>query len=493
MSKEKNYSYIMQWIKKYDIDLFECICDLCLESAFIPHKKSNGITFILPDKNSEIRKNILEHAYQESENMNTAEAIKLLDSLIINDYFPDIPTFEKYKMNNIIIINRLKIKMDIKKVKNNNIVFKNNLIIEPMNKFNENVKKDEETNKYNIAVWKMIEGNSYLDGTKISEQQLINKTKSSHNYRQLFSNFIENNFIQNIINNNIYLFSVFKILTFLQLKHKKEYIKIKFIIDPDPIITFYLLIEPYKNDSNYLISDEILSENLINNILKSDNLCINLVKKEYKKMVLENDNTIIIENIDEIRDRISNDIGRNISLYSIESYKSLEIKNTINKMESVLPESLFNHYNKNNNKRLWQDEFRFIIGEDIKNMHLETFIKTKISHFMKICNKIKMYYTGNNYSEELTINNENDISKILPNCFKDRINIIICFVKSCDFLFTVKNHEHYHNNRLCRHTYALNNLNSEINEDDIDFSFSYQLKKYIDNGKTYEDLVNTIS
>lgn len=499
MSKEKKYSYIMQWIKKNDIELFDCICDLSMENAFIPNKKSNGITFILPDNNSKIRENILLNTYEETEDLeerNTNKAITLLESLILNDYFPNVKTFEKYNNNGIMIINRLKIKMDIKKIKNNTVIFNNGLIIEDLSIFNENVKKDENNNKYNIAIWKLIEGNSYTDGTKISEQQMLSEIKSNKNYRSFFTQFVENEFIKNIINNNdnnVYLIYVFKILIYLQLKHKSEYIKIKSIIDPDPIITFYLIVEPYKLD-NYLIPNSIFSENVINSFMKNNKIYIDEIKNSYKNMLFDTDNDNIINNVNLIKERILNDVGRNVSLYSMESYKILENTNVINKIESILPENLFNHYKKNNYKKIWQDEFRFIIGEDIKNMYLESTIKTKIFYFDKICNKIKTFYTGNNYSNELNINNENDISKILPNCFKDKVTILLCFVKSCDFLFTLRKDIHYHDDRICRHSFLLNKLNTNHHDDDeIDVSFSYQLKKYIDNGKTYEDLINNIS
>lgn len=58
--------------------------------------------------------------------------------------------------------------------------------------------------------------------------------------------------------NNPYLNTVVRLLTFLKNNYTPKYEKILPVIDYDLLVTYYLLMEPYKTRKEFLIEDNIL-------------------------------------------------------------------------------------------------------------------------------------------------------------------------------------------------------------------------------------------
>lgn len=461
-SKLVKYCRIYQWIEKHDPEFAECIRDLCLEGALSPYKEINGITFLMPDKTSKLRENIIKYTYSNKEGADADAAIKLIESLIITDLIPDIKAFETIKKNNISIGNRLRYRFYITDIKNNHVLFKNGLKLEPVTNFNTIAKKEysNTSNKLNLAVWKIIDGEPPMEGDKHELQRkvkggandclcLINPlSKLMDNYRAEFAVKIEEDYLNSIKSlsthtNNQYLAVVLKILSYLHDKKKEAYVRVKPLLDIDPIITFYTLIEPYKSDGSYIIPKEELNDDVLKSILvnASDHKDAADEYKRFLSQRIDIGNVKIFSNpIDVINavhfirnDLLNNVIVKELLNRILEVYMALEKSNCINGISPILPESLFQHYNANHNKRMWQDEYRFLLGECLRSLKIEPDIKNKINIFNNIRNKLKEEVPGNDYSQELSI--MNNTNYLLTACIKDRKKILQYFITSSDFLF----------------------------------------------------------
>lgn len=462
-SKLVKYCRIYQWIEKHDPELAECIRDLCMEGALSPYKGINGITFLMPDKGSALRNNIIKYTYSNKEGADADMAIKLIESLIIIDIIPDTKSFEVAHKKSISIGNRLRFKLEITDVKNNTVLFKNGLKIEPVTSFNLIARKEYGTNnKLNLAVWKIIDGEPPLDGAKHEPPRFTGKsgageecaclltpiTKLSDNVRTECAIKVEEDYLVSINGssthtNNPYLAFVLKLLSYLHDKRRDTYVRIKPILDIDPIITFYILLEPYKSEGAYLIPREELSDEVLKHILDTANDYKD-ASDEYKRFLaqrIEMPNVKIFSHTLEVingvhiirNDLLNNVIVKELLQRILDVYSGLEHSNCINGISPILPDSLFQHYNTNHNKRLWQDEYRFLLGECIRSLKIEPDRHNKINIFNNIRNKLKGDVPGNNYSQELTI--MNNTNYLLTACLKDRRKILQYFITSSDFLF----------------------------------------------------------
>lgn len=531
-SKLVKYCRIYQWIEKHDSEFAECIRDLCLEGALSPHKDINGITFLMPDKGSKLRENIIKYTYSNKEGADADMAIKLIESLIVTDLIPDIKTFETIKKNNISIGNRLRFRLHINDIKNNHVLFKNGLKLEPVNTFNTIAKKEYSTssNKLNLAVWRIVEGEPPIEGDRHEIKRkpkidggsdclcLINPlSKLVDNYRAEFAILVETEYSNSIKSftthtNNQYLSVVIKILTYLHDKKKDAYIRIKPLLDIDPIITFYIILEPYKTEGTYLITKEELSDEVLKYILSSTNSYKD-ASNEYKKFlsqIIDMPNVKIFSNpldvinsVHMIRNELLNNVlVKELLHHIIEVYMALEKSNCINGINPILPETLFQHYNTNHNKRMWQDEYRFMLGECLKSLKVEPDVKMKINIFNNITNKLKEDIPGNNYSQELVI--MNDSNYLLTACLKDRKKILQYFITSSDFLFFTNGLDCIVTNAAPKvteyiNTYGFNNRNNfaskELNSIDmrpsieISRSFAEHYKRLKEMGVSDEDIL----
>jgi hypothetical protein len=113
-----------------------------------------------------------------------------------------------------------------------------------------------------------------------------------------------------------------------------------------------------------------------------------------------------------------------------------EIKSVINEQQhisNIFPETLVAHYQNNHNKRLWQDEYRFIIGECLRTMKTEPDAAARLVVFNNLCNSLKVHLRGDDYSSELCIMNYSEYP--LVSCVRDRVRMMQYFVNSPDFLY----------------------------------------------------------
>lgn len=456
--KVQKYCSIFNWISDHDEMFAEVMVELCLKDIANTTGKYPSITFLMPK--GKFRDEIIEMAYS-----NTPEkAVDSIISLVIPYGFPTVESFNKALPTQI--GNKLRFVFpEIIDKNSKSVNFGGKLVIKPAS--NKLVPRD----KYNIYVWDIESGQPPSNVNKyVAKQEYIipegsrqikgahecatdTITQLSKNYRAIFAQSVEEiarSDINKIYTKNVYLPIVVLLLKELITKDNYQlFIKVRSVLDIDPFITFYLLLEPYKLVGERLISDDIFTKKLLDSILvnyKNVQDVVNEYQRILNKQIKSsasafNKTTELIDAINELRNKLLNDVdSRSLAEELIKVYKNLEDKNEIKGVSAksvvipnVFPNSLDIHYKNNHNKRLWQDEFRFIVGECLRSMKTELDIEHRINVFNNLCNTLKQTLRGDNYSEELCIMNSS--SYVLSSCIRDRIRMIQYFVNSPDFLF----------------------------------------------------------
>jgi hypothetical protein len=454
--KVQKYCRIFNWIQDNDEEFADVMVNLCVDRIADTTKKIPSITFLMPK--GKLRTQIIDLAYS-----NTPEkAVDMIISLVIPYGFATVESFNN--ANATQIGNKLRYLFPkIVKQNSKNVSFGDKLVIKPNNSL---VPRDN--NK--IYLWDIEAGeppnnlNKYVEKQEYiipdGSRQIKGRAECSSDPllelngkpRAIFAQQIEQlvrDEIQKIHSKNPYLIAVIHLLNkLLEKPHYSLFIKIKPILDVDPIITFYMILEPYKLVGEYIISDDIFNQRFFNAILKSRNTIVdpaNEYRNILNKVVEDNSNVFtntkgIIDIVNDIRNRLLNETeARLLPEEVLNIYNTFEEKNEIksysNKsvLTKILPESLVAHYQNNHNKRLWQDEYRFIIGECLRTMKTEPDAVTRGIIFNTLCNTLKTTLRGDYYSDELCIMNTSDYA--LTTCIRDRIRIMQYFVNSPDFLY----------------------------------------------------------
>lgn len=455
--KVQKYCRIFNWIQDYDEEFAEVMTNLCIDRIADVSKRYPSITFLMPK--GKFRTEIIDLAYSTT----PEKAVDIIISLVLPYGFSSIESFNNAKQNQI--GNKLRyVFPKINKPNDKNVNFGDKLVIKSsQNKLvpRDNVKiytwdidSGEPPNNYN----KYVEKQEYVlpDGSRQttggSNCKLDPITELGTKSRAIFAQSIEQlvrDEIQKIHNKNPYLPVVVLLLQkLLEKSNYQIFLKIRPILDVDPIITFYILVEPYKLVGEHLVSDDIFNQRLFNSIIKMKNIFEDPAN-EYRKILnrpvdataaVFTNPKHVVDVVNDIRNKLLNETeARLLPEEIIHIYNYLEEKNEIKAVSgtpniiNVFPESLVAHYQNNHNKRLWQDEYRFIIGECLRTMKTEPDSEAREVVFNNVCNTLKTTLRGDSYSDELCIMNNSDY--VLTTCVRDRIRMMQYFINSLDFLF----------------------------------------------------------
>lgn len=455
--KVQKYCRIFNWIQDYDEEFAEVMTNLCVDHIADTNKKHPSITFLMPK--GKLRTEIIDLAYS-----NTPErAVDMIISLVLPYGFSTIESFNNAPASQI--GNKLRYVFPKVVKPNDKIVnFGDKLVIksahpklvprdnakiyvwdiesgQPPNNFNKYVDKQE---------YVIPEGSRPMKGG--AECSLDPLAQLNSKPRAIFAQTVEQwvrDEIQKIHSKNPYLPIVVLLLQrLLEKQNYQVFLKVRPILDIDPIITFYILLEPYKLVGEYLVSDDIFNQRLFDAILKARNI-FDDPADEYRKILNRpiednvaafNNTRGVIEAVNGLRNKLLNDTeARMLPEEILRIYNHLEEKNEIKSsseagtISNILPESLVAHYQNNHNKRLWQDEYRFIIGECLRTMKTEPDSEARAVVFNNLCNTLKINLRGDDYSNELCIMNNSDYP--LTACVRDRVRMMQYFINSPDFLF----------------------------------------------------------
>lgn len=231
-----------------------------------------------------------------------------------------------------------------------------------------------------------------------------------------------------------YLSTVVSLLNYLRVKKPNVYQCVLPSIDYDPLITFYILVEPYKTSGQYFISDADLFEN--GGCWHKVSLCKN-PKAEYLAH-FENKFSVpgtcfteqarVLAAIQEVRSSLVELRSYTALVSRIKTIYSTFATGTIKGLNGVLPPSCIQ--DKDADRKLWQDEFRFNIAAALKC--LITHGKFSISEFELLIQRIQCGWKGNDYKTDLVIICEDTKSKIITQA---ELGLLLGFICSSDFLY----------------------------------------------------------
>jgi hypothetical protein len=451
--KSSKYCKIMFWLKEKDKDLADAFEKMCMDDSLIPRRSDYGITFIYPD-DKDYRKKIIRMANGEDEEM----AIKIMGSLILVQPIHAGRDFERFKES---MVSTIGLKIDYVSSDDTSAKFEGGIELEKV--------EFTPLHHNNFDVWKIVKGEMPIDGEIVERPRRKIQPRnvplveggdddppvvSHYHYtmaRAQIATAVEANFLNLYMNGkhelyNPYIAKVISLLHFLSSKHREVFMTVVPIIDLDPFVTFYLLLEPYKTVGEYLIPNEVLfnpsdpwtqidtHENAVHDYMAFFNTIDHLVEeKHFSDGIVPgmfSHPEEVLRDIEEVRNSITGDSDRLNGVRMLKdikiAYEILEKRNQINGKGPVLPQRtirLLSPY-----KKLWQDEFRFIISNAFTS--LLSLARPDAIELSDIYVVIRFQKRGNNYEDELFLSKREQYIQS-----KDRQYLVVKFVNSSYFFY----------------------------------------------------------
>jgi len=441
---------IYHWIEQEDPELAAAIRNLCMERNLTPHPKSTGVTFLYP-KEASVREEIIKLAYSDEAD----QAIKKIESLILPMLVATVADFRGE------VGSRLGVKFEVDKITGGKVTLKNEAVISIAPNFKP-LKRD------NIAVWIIESGVAPLDGPAFKTPRKGGAEPRMHNSSlqaplsaraQLAAN-VEGEFDRCMHNNrcrtnNPYLSKTVSLLTFLSQHHGDLLQCVLPLIDRDPAVSFYLLLEPYKTQKNdFLIPTSILFgadgwngaeayedavaefKHFFDTIPKQTALTsTNMDRGGPAIPKAFSEPSAVRSMVDIVRQRVLTGTTTSINTTPQilhKTYASLGENNSIDGFGPIFPDATI--VATRNGKKLWQDEFRFVLHGMLRELMDEQIYTTQT--FSNVVHMLRFGRPGDNYAEEAIFSNlvayQPGNGDVAP---ADRFKMLITFINSTDFLY----------------------------------------------------------
>ena len=373
---------ILEWISDHDSVLAEAIRAVNLDMALDP-QNGNGVTFIFPEDQQ-----FREELSAMADNLDTTEFSRHINSLILPEFFQRPGEFNSRTVGNSL-----------------GVAFKVNceggIMLKPASDF---------TNSNGRAVYVMVgkgrpptTGGGYKKPTRPRRAQVRGGSNtqppSAYRPRQETANRVEEEFHKCMAKDfchsfNPYLASVVSLLNFLKLKHNELYKKALFVIDYEPISTFFILMEPYKVCGEHFIPDDVLFGN---DGWNETFLCSNAVE-EYMGFFREmaDASSKIASQVDNARTRIMDIADPSQAIIALQTLYSIsENQNSIEGF--ALPPAA-----KPTSKglKLWRDELRFVIHLALLELRGQPY---EAMAFRELFDDLRTTRAGNNHDNEVAV------------------------------------------------------------------------------------------
>lgn len=487
--KMVKYCNIMTFLDDHDSDLGSAINKLCLTRSLQP--RQSGITFLYPAEKS-YHKDILEKAYSES----PEHAVEMIKSLIIP---VALLTAQDFKKNSIGSLNGVGYTVKsagsdgvVLEGSNGDVTLKLNSSFKYLNK--------KSAGDDSIAVWDVVSGRLPLTGAEYKRASTKKTGKGDKVYeggaisasqRAILAAKVENKFRMCCIRQgdktyDPYLAKTVGLLDYLNKNHKDLLTKLIPIVDYSPIVTFYLLVEPYKLKPPYLIPDEVLfGEHGWNCVVPFGDLSLlwqTILNGFFGAGTAKvfSDRASVAQQIDLARQSLIDD-QKGIGTVSnvIGKYSSFMSSNSISGLSPILPDGTTALLSAS--KKLWQDEFRYILYSSFQA------VKTgmrgdKEGAFDKVLEFVQIYCPGNDYDKERRITNPNSFNVPSPNGI---YNELMCFINSTDFMYlslptAMSSQTNFGSGFFNRNAEALQGMSSiHMQKDTLSKKTLYELQTYV--------------
>jgi len=450
--KDKQFCRIFQWVEEKDKDFASAIQHVCMEGALSP-KGSPGITLLWPEDKS-FRKEVIEKASEgEAE-----EAVKMIKSLIIPDYFKSLGDFDKRKdaVGSLLGVKYV-VKFSGGKA---SIMDQDGKELElSATKFQTFGTPQHQV----LAVYCFKGGRLPLSGAAYERPRAAPRAargdhgdrgtrgargagEAMSQTRAVIADMCAIKYIQYLNGKTLYhpyLAKVVSFLNFLKDKHPDMFITVIPLLDYNPFISFFIMFEPYKKQGTFLVSDEILGE------WGAADLYVDAVE-EYKGMfALLNagsaplcealvcaDNAKVAAAVSKVQQSFDAALPAE-TCNKVKAAYAAALDNKIDGV-SVFPESTLALF-KTADWKLCKDECRFILRHKLLNL-CGLVQQEQVAEFEKIIACLQTDWSGIDYSKELCLTNEK-IVEAIKNSPRATATALDAFISSGDFMYFAKSLE----------------------------------------------------
>lgn len=200
-----------------------------------------------------------------------------------------------------------------------------------------------------ISLWSIEKGVMPLNGQKVKVSKPVTKKQEEDTFsRTELANDLVAKYDRG--KKNIFLNFMAVLIRILKDEDKTLYNVISYIIDPSPIVSFYLLVEPYKSN-NFIIPSYILK--------KVSSKLPNSLRSWKSNFSTPSNFEEIQPIVDDIREDITSEVGSKSQLEKIKlAYNDFADGNGI---FPKLPDEVQKFYRQNVGIKLWQDGARHLI------------------------------------------------------------------------------------------------------------------------------------
>lgn len=454
--KLQRYCRIFQWVEEKDANLARAIRDLCMEGALSGGR--HGVTFLFPAE--PVREQIIKLAYSKD----PEQAVQILEAHIIPG---SVRTSDEFRKE----IGTLRgVKLEAETAKASTVTLKGGATLKIASDFNP-LRKD------NISVWVVesgavpLEGPEYVvpsrgrKGTKKPGAEAprarggADKETTMLSSRATLAVEVETAFDQCMRTDRCrtqdpYLSHTVSLLNFLQGSHPDLLITVLPIIDRDPVVSFYLLVEPYKEaPSDFLIPDNVLfgpsgwnAAKIYEGAVSEFEGFFELLGQQIAPSAQDpvtaepvvpyvfKDVEYVRSAIDTVRLNIIGDDGGRANKVKTpkqvrEAYEILISQNTIASVCPILPNATIRALP--GTKKLWQDELRFILHTGLKEIReWPVYEKDK---FADLIRQLRFHWRGDHYSKESALSNFKDLENNVDP--RAEFDLLVKFISSSDFLY----------------------------------------------------------
>lgn len=425
------YCRIYQWIEEQDSVFAEAIRDLCLEGKMAASGSTPGITFLYP-KDPAYRQEIVDKAFSDKAN----EAEKMIESLIIPDLFTQAADFGRRAVGN-----RNRVSLAVENVGDGRVTFAGGLTISPA--------KFSPLGERSIAVWNIDKGRVPLEGksyTPPAPQRRPTGVRGGaaegprERARLACSLEAEFDCCQRAGRGNIcnpYLAKVVSLLNYLRAERPELLVTVLPVLDYDPFISFYLLLEPYKSGGSFLIPNDALFGDGAWNCADAYGDAVAEFKSYFEAPsglgmdspppFMYRDRAAVSSQIDTVRLAVKANNPRQIPQAVQDAYLVLARQNAIAGMSPIMASAA---HKALASRKMWQDEFRFTFHEAMQELLARPY---NPQDFATITQDLRTSWPGNDYSAETVLTNVNDYAQnVAP---RTELLLLGKFLNSSDFLY----------------------------------------------------------
>jgi len=450
--KLQKYCSIDRWIETRDPKFANAINrDLCMGRTLSAGRRS-GVTLLFPPE--KVRKEIIKLTHSET----MEEAIRLMEAHIVpvaihaaSDFKSDVGS-------------RLGVKFEVEKIDNGAVVLKGGAKLAPAKDFAP-LKRD------NISVWEVVDGTVPLEGPEYAlpyrkrgeskgaaEPEPVRGGDSHLNSRQVLATNVESEFdrcmrADRCRSKDPYISYSVSLLNFLKTHHPSIFAAVSPVVDRDPAVTFYILVEPYKTRGEFLLPEHVLFgptgwngaaiyENGVSEFaaffeaLPHHSAASAEDRSSGEPVVpfIYRDVGFLRSAVDNIRLGIIGEDGRRANRVSTpkqvrQVYETLITQNSVGGAQPILPDATVRILP--GAKKLWQDELRFVLHsalEQIRRMPVY-----EAHDFGEVVRMLRFNRPGNDYGRESTLSSASELgASVAPT---QEFSLLLKFINSTEFLY----------------------------------------------------------